>query len=111
MTPAESNKAQATEAICAVCGKAVAAPDQEEHLRTNHFGPHYFWLDGMRYRSTEPSMRMAEIKALTKCAAIYQVYQKDKHGGDNIARDDGDSIDLTQEPHFFAVPPATMLHS
>lgn len=94
------------ESQCAVCGKVVAASDQPEHLRTNHLGPHYFWFSAQRFRTREPSLTMAEIKKLAGCSPEYCVYEE-REGGD-IPRGDGESADLTREPHFWAAPPATI---
>lgn len=49
------------EAVCAVCGKVVAPEDQADHLRSAHLGPHYFHLNGRRYRTMEPSMQCADV--------------------------------------------------
>lgn len=92
------------EAKCGVCGKTVADVDQQEHLRTNHLGPHYFWFNGIRLRTEEPSMSIAAIKGLTQTGNFYTVFEK-RDGGD-IDYGDGDTIDLTREPHLWSVPPA-----
>jgi hypothetical protein len=97
--------------ICIVCGKVVAETDTSEHLATNHLGPHYFWFDARRFKSSEPSMKIGEIVTLVGASPSYLVYE-DRNGGrpgpsDDVGRGAGEWVDLTREPHFFAVPPAT----
>ena len=92
-------------AKCIVCGKEVAYTDQQEHLATNHLGPHYFWFDAKKFKSMEPSTTMAKIKALVGASALYPVCEE--IGGKQVWRGDGEAVDLTHAPHFFAVPPAT----
>jgi hypothetical protein len=95
-------------AKCAVCGKDVAPEDQAEHLRTSHLGPHYFWFDARKFRTVDPSLTMGEIKKLAEVDPTYQAYQEKVEGG-AVPWSDGQSIDLTRTPHFFAVPPATAM--
>lgn len=92
---------------CIVCGKDVRDGDETEHLRTNHLGPHYFWLDARKYRTEEPSLTGGAIKALGGSSAWYQLYQE-QDGGD-IAIGDGVAVSVVGEPHFWCAPPATML--
>jgi hypothetical protein len=91
---------------CAVCGKDIMPADFKDHLTTNHLGPHYFWCDGRKFRTMEPSMTGARIKALANASSGYQMF-REQEGGD-IPVSDGVAEDLTREPHFYAVPPATI---
>jgi hypothetical protein len=95
-----------SEAACIVCGKVVAPQDQQDHLRSNHLGPHYFWLDGRRFRTVEPSMTGAQIKRLTDAPVMYPMFRED---GDwkETPIGDGIAVSLVGEPHFHCVPPAT----
>lgn len=98
--------------VCTVCGKSVANTDVDEHLKTNHLGPHYFWFSAQRFRTHEPSMTVCDVKQLVNCSSSYQFFQ-DRNGGQPGTQDlvyfsDDQSVDLTREPHFSAVPPATM---
>lgn len=92
---------------CIVCRKKVRDGDETEHLRSNHLGPHYFWVDAKKYRTMEPSMTVAEIKRMASCSPGYQFFQERDLEPD-LGVGDAQSVDLTREPHFFAVPPATM---
>lgn len=91
---------------CIVCKKVVADTDVEEHLGTNHLGPHYFWFDARKHRTMSPSMLMADVKRLADISPGYQAYEE--RDGCDIPWGDGMSVDLTHEPHFWAAPPATM---
>lgn len=93
-----------SEAACIVCGKIVAPQDQHDHLRSQHLGPHYFWMDGRKFRTMEPSMTGAEIKVLTN-APNYHMYRQ---GPTDTFISDGVSVSLVSEPHFYCVPPATI---
>lgn len=92
--------------VCAVCGKMVAPKDQKDHLQTQHLGPHYFWFDGKKHRTMKPSMTIFQLKKLLGSPVLYPVFEE-REGGD-IARSDSATVDLTQQPHFYSVPPATM---
>ncbi len=92
-------------AQCIVCGKTVATTDQQEHLATNHLGPHYFWFDAKKHRTMKPSMTMGEIVVMVGASPMYLCYED----RDNVMRGigHGEAVDLTCEPHFCAIPPAT----
>lgn len=92
-------------AQCIVCGKTVATTDQQEHLASNHLGPHYFWFDAKKYRTMKPSMPVTDLKRLAGASPLYTVFE-DREGGDK-AWGDSESVDLTRAPHFWAVPYAT----
>lgn len=89
---------------CAVCKKFVADSDVEEHLATNHIGPHYFWFNGVKHRTMSPSALMSDVKALANASPCYQAYEE--RDGKEIPYGDSTHVDLTHEPHFWAVPPA-----
>lgn len=93
-------------ALCGVCGKLVRKEDQEDHLKDNHLGPHYFWWDATPYRTMKPSMLLRQLKELMKASPMNFTYLQ-ADGGDKPIRDD-DTIDLTRMPHFYSVPPGTM---
>lgn len=95
-------------AYCAVCGKLVATTDQQEHLATNHLGPHYFWFDAKKYRTMEPSLPIDKILEIVGGnLSGYQVFLESKDGTPDVGCPSGTTIDLTREPSLFAVPPAT----
>lgn len=91
---------------CFVCKKMVRDGDENEHLRTHHLGPHYFWFEGKEYRTEEPSMPTSELLRL--------VGREDVMGRAHLAEDrDGKfiyqsgTVDLTNKPHFCVLLPAT----
>lgn len=87
--------------------ETVATTDQQEHLATNHLGPHYFWFNARKHRTMKPSMTAADLKRLAHADQTYPVFEE-REGGD-IAYGDSIAIDLTREPHFYAVPYATTI--
>lgn len=84
---------------CAVCHKMVAAHDQDEHLRSNHLGPHYFRLNGRPYRTTRPSMKSVDLKNALDLPG--NSYLWEIRNGKEIDYDDYAGIDLTQQPQLF----------
>lgn len=92
--------------LCAVCGKSVRDGDETEHLRSNHLGPHYFWIDAKKIRTMEPSLTGGAIKRLADTAPIYQLFLE-KADGKSVAIADDTAVDLTREPHLWAAPYAT----
>ena len=94
---------------CIVCKREVPQGYEQDHLRANHLGPHEFWFNMRKYQTMEPSMQAFEIKKLADASAGYQIFEE--RGDKQIYYGDSESVDLTQGPHFFAVPPATMRES
>jgi len=92
---------------CAVCKREVPQGYEQDHLRANHLGPHEWWFNGQKFCTMAPSMTVIEIKALADSSSGYHFFQE-REGAPAIYYSDGESVDLTQRPHFFAVPPATM---
>ena len=90
---------------CIVCQQWVREGDEKEHLRASHLGPHYFWFDCRQFRTMEPSMTMGDIRKLVDAPTFYPVFED--RDGEEIPWGDGVAVDLTREPHFFAIPPAT----
>jgi hypothetical protein len=95
------------EAACAVCGKVVYLGDQHDHLRSNHLGPHYFWMDGRKFRTLEPSMTGLELRDLTE-APLYPMFRDDGKGSYDFSVEDGCAVSLIGEPHFYCAPYATI---
>lgn len=95
------------EANCAVCGETVAIYDQADHLRLRHPTPtsgFKFWLNGRMHATEKPSMLVRELIAATDSQVIAS-YLFEDDAGKQYAHDN--AVDLTQEPHFFMLPPAT----
>jgi hypothetical protein len=91
---------------CLICGVQVHPSEQENHLRAAHPGPFKFWHDGREFETRRPSMMVLELKQLVKCTPTYQLFEERE--GHDVAQGDGVAVDLTHEPHFFSIPPATM---
>jgi hypothetical protein len=90
---------------CIVCGAEVPKAEQATHLRYAHPGPFYFWHDARRFATASPSMLVGELKQLVGCTVTYPFHEE--RDGKEIYYSDGQAVDLTREPHFFSVPPAT----
>lgn len=96
-------------ADCVLCGENVPLYDQADHLRVRHPAPDpkgfRFFLDGREYWSQKPSMLVAELIAMTGASPSYSF--EGERNGERVPFAHGNAVDLTQEPHFFTVPPAT----
>lgn len=70
--------------------------------------PYDFWFNMRRFTSEKPRATIAELKAMANATPNYDTY-KDMFGkGRDVAFGEGEAVDLTEEPHFYTVPPATM---
>lgn len=67
---------------------------------------HHFWFGDKKFSSSEPRLMMGQIKKIANVASMYQAYEEHTNG--DIPLGDGEAVDLTKEPHFWAAPPATM---
>lgn len=101
------------EITCAVCGTTVPFGQQSEHLAAAHPPPLEgwpFWFDGRPYRSDVPSMIVAELLVKVGASTIYRTKQivgtGDARREFDVSHDQ--AVDLTQQPQFFAIPPARM---
>lgn len=94
-------------ANCVVCGEAIELYAQSDHLRFKHPAPNSdgfkFWLNGRAYFSQYPSMLVGE---LMKLADAPMTYIFDDESGYSYAHQN--AVDLTHEPHFYCIPPATI---
>lgn len=94
--------------ICIVCGRGYVASEEEEHLRNNHLGPFEFWFDMRKYKTRLPSMTVGELVKIADASLYNQVFQDLFGNGPDVPLSHSISVDLTREPHFYSVPPATM---
>lgn len=85
--------------ICAVCGKEVARADEEDHLRSAHLGPHYFHLNGRRYRTMHPSMRCEEILRILELPM--NAYLWEARDGNEVDYGHEAAINLAGQPNLF----------
>jgi hypothetical protein len=90
---------------CHVCGEQVAKPDQAAHLIARHPGPHVFHYDAREYQTDKPSMLVSELLALVKGEVTYSFYEE--RDGEHFYFSHGQAVDLTRDPWFYSVPPAT----
>lgn len=91
---------------CAVCKRMVADADQEEHLRLQHLGPHYFWFNARGYRTDKPSMLARYLMKMMDAPSDRHLIED--RNGETISYADGQSVDMTQQPQFFWSIPATL---
>jgi hypothetical protein len=94
---------------CLVCGLVLPPELQQDHLAVIHPGPHVFYHDARRFETLKPSMMVVELKKLVRCSVVYLLHEE--RDGREIFYSDGQAVDLTREPHFFSVPPATYFRS
>lgn len=103
-----------TDTVCIVCRAEVPKSKQAEHLSSAHPTPDggfAFHFDARPYRTLKPSMMVTELLTLVGATVTYPLFQKRRHWS---GRDVGDAfipqgcaVDLTQDPWFYAIPPAT----
>lgn len=96
-------------ANCKLCGESVPLYDQSDHLRFKHPAPaggFRFWYEGRPFFTDKPSMLVHELLTLVDGSTTYQFYME-VSGGEGVPLSHGNAVDLTQEPHFYSVPPAT----
>lgn len=92
---------------CVVCGFEAGHHEQaDNHLKHAHPGPFKFWMDGREFETKEPSMTVGQIKSLTGTSSQYQFFLERLPV--DAAFSDGQAVDLTHEPRFYCIPPATM---
>jgi hypothetical protein len=98
-------------AICIVCHAAVPEAQQAEHLASAHPAPKagfVFHFDARRYHTYKPSMMVTELLLLVGATPMYPLFQKRLSGnGDDVFIPQGCAVDMTQDPWFYAIPPAT----
>lgn len=93
---------------CIVCGRGYAEEDQEEHLRNGHIGPFEFWFGVRKFKTSSPSMTVGELVKLANGSPLNLVFQDMFGEGQDRPVSHGMAVDLTNEPHFYCVPAATM---
>jgi hypothetical protein len=97
------------EAVCLICQEPVELGNQEDHLRTKHATPatgFRFWLDAVAHFADKPSMLIADLRK--QCNVTPHGFFVQDVGGQWTYYSDGQAVDLTKEPHFFILLPATM---
>lgn len=74
-----------------------------EHEKMNHF-----FVDAKKYETAQTALTGAEIKAIAKIPANYQLFLEEEGEKADRAIADGEAVNLDERTkHFFAVPPAT----
>jgi len=97
-----------SEAWLIVCHECVELGSQKAHLGTKHDTPaggFRFWWDGVAHFSDKPSMLVGDLQSQLGNAMGFVL--EDRNGA-NLYGSDDQAVDLTREPHFFALLPATM---
>lgn len=93
---------------CAVCKKMVDAADTEAHLLDNHLGPHRFWMDCREYKITHPSLTVTELRAITNGGPCGHGWvMEERTDGRDVSYGDSESVDLTHQPRFYILLPAS----
>lgn len=93
---------------CIICRARVPVGTEAAHLAQVHPSPvggFLFYHDERRYYTDRPSMQVTEVRRLVDSSPLYQFLVD--QGGIDVALNDGQAVDLTREPHFYSVPPAT----
>lgn len=85
-----------------------ALEEQAEHLRNNHLGPHEFWFDAKKFIVKVPSMTCGELITLAGVSPTNFVFREMPGDKPDIPISHSEVVNLTDEPHFYSVPPATM---
>ena len=93
-------------AICTVCKKMIRPEDQQEHLRTQHLGPHYFSYEGRDYITSEPSISTIELMKLIGDDRFDRELFEYIDDFDRIYYHAGKHIDLTRRPKLWVDIPA-----
>src|ERR1019366_3032074 len=93
---------------CVVCKRFYAENNLDEHLQNNHLGPHEFWFDMRKYKTSAPSMTIGELVKMVDASTINQVFEDMLGASPDVPLSHNMAVDLTREPHFYCVPPATM---
>lgn len=91
---------------CGVCGELVDADKTESHLADVHPTPSegfQFFYDARPYRTSRPSMQVAELLALVGGSLTYQFYEERES---LIPLSHGQAVDLTNGPKRFCSIPA-----
>lgn len=94
--------------LCQVCLASVDAEHQADHLASAHPAPpegFLFYYNGLPFYTAQPSMLVWELLGLVGGNPMYE-FSESRDGGKH-SFNHGNAVDLTREPHFFAIPPAT----
>jgi hypothetical protein len=66
------------------------------------------FIDAVKYVVGKTSMTGAEIKALARIDAQYQLFLEEQGDRPDKAIADHEAVAIRQDMHFYAIPPATM---
>jgi len=96
---------------CAVCMEMVNKADQRTHLETRHPAPaggFKFFYNGQTFYSEKPSMYVRDLLALVNGNVMGHFYmERTKRDGGDVAFAHGEAVDLTRQPRFYTLLPAT----
>ena len=68
----------------------------------------FIFIDAVKYPVTKTSMTGAEIKALARIDAQYQLYLEEQGDRPDKPITDAGALSIRNDMHFYAIPPATM---
>lgn len=97
-------------AKCIICLENVDPCSQATHLRTKHATPSEgfrFWLDGRPCFADKPSMLAGDLLKAFDGDIFGHFYQDLGNGPFGHPIGHGQAVDLTSEPHFYVLLPAT----
>jgi Multiubiquitin len=66
------------------------------------------FIDAVKYHVDKTSMTGAEIKALARIDAQYQLFLEERGDQPDKPIKDTEAVSIRNDMHFYAIPPATM---
>src|SRR5271168_4639415 len=95
-------------ANCIICNEQVHLANQAAHLRTKHATPSggfRFWWDGTLHFTDKPSMLIGDLRRA--CNSPVHGFVVQEVSDKQVYLSDDEAVDLTMEPHFYILLPAT----
>ena len=80
-------------------------PTENENEKKHEFT---IFIDAVKYIVNKTSLTGAEIKALARIDAQYQLFLEEQGDRPDKAIADNEAVAIRQDMHFYAIPPATM---
>lgn len=94
--------------LCAICRSSFSIDETEQHLRSAHVPPvegFLFFYNGRSYRTQKPSMLVSELLCLVWGSVTSQFYEQRENKMIPFSQEQ--AVDLTKQPWFVSIPPAT----
>lgn len=67
-----------------------------------------FWFNMRKYETASPTLTIGEMVKMADASTLNHVFQDMFGAGPDRGFGHGETVDVTHEPHFYCVPPATM---